>query len=354
MRKLSARFIGAFMLATTSLSVLSPLSARADAPAQMPPQIAYLKDKLHAKLTFVKNIGGESGYPTYIAELGGKRFTVSLLNSGLLSVGVILDSNGRNLTVEAVAEEEAALSQAMRQVNQVINEAGGIAGALDSKTPDAPHQTPQAAPAPSPAVVAPPAPQAAPAPAPVVDMSAFVSKSNVTPDTLHDDLTKTARLVVGNRNLPHVVMVADPQCPFCHIAWSQLKPLVDAKKIAVEVVLADTAMDSPAHIRPQSADDIAQLLANPQIDKLWMSGVGSTDDGIIPHAATIGTPAFNEADHYRADLNDPFALKYRNAFAGKKSGLPILMYVSKDGNTVYGREGVKAPEDMAAFLSNIL
>lgn len=351
MRKFSGRLMGALMLATTSFSAMAPLMAHAEAP--MPAQIVYLKDKLHAKLTFVKNIGGDSGYPTYIAELGGKRFTVSLLNNGLLSVGVILDSNGRNLTVEAVAEEEAALSQAMRQVNQVINEAGGIAGALDAKTPGT-QSAPQVSSTPTPAPV--PASQSIPAAAaqPAVDMTAFISKDNVTPDTLHDDLTKTARLVVGNRNLPHVVMVADPQCPFCHIAWSQLKPLVDAKKIAVEVVLADTAMDSPAHVRPASADDITQLLANPLIDKLWMSGAGSTDDGVIPHAATIGTPAFNEADHYRADLNDPFALKYRKAFAGKKSGLPILMYVSKDGNTVYGREGVKTPEDMNAFLSNIL
>lgn len=309
----------------------------------IPPQIAYLKNKLHGRLTYIGPVGASSenpdGYPTYIVELNTKRFTVSLLKGGMTSVGVILDQNGRNVTVEAVAKEEAALSTAMKQVNEVIGQADQTAGTL-SQSAVTENQQP----------TAPPHVGSDPMP---VDMTQFLSKT-VTPDALHDDLTKTARVVVGNRNLPHVVIVADPQCPFCHIAWSQLKPYVDAKKIAVEIVLADTNMDHPAGVRPSSSDDIVQLLANPEIDKLWMSGAGSTDAGVIPHATTVGTPAFNEADHYRNDLNDPFALKYRDAFAGSKRGLPVMMYISKDGKQVYGREGVKTPEDMRDFLSDIL
>lgn len=357
-----------FSLASPVLAADSQPPVSGDALNKNTPQLDYLKNKAHASLTSIAplDIGGGQKLDGVAFDIGGKKSTGYLTPNGqYFIIGVAIDSSGHNVTMEALSREEAKLASALKQagalVKQSDQQALGLTGGASDALPVSgdgdvagaqPLKTPTPAPAPVKEVAGPT--QAAP-PAPKEDPRWATSK--FTASELSKDLDGTAFFRVGRHDSPNVVLVANPKCPFCHLAWQQLKPYIDSGKISVSVVLVDILPTSERNIRTignlPDARSVVMLLANPAIDKAWIDGQGSSDDAAIAETTRVGSREWNDAYSYLTS-NDQFRDKYQPLFAAdEKSGVPILVYTDKDGKA-YGREGVSTPEDMKSFLGGIL
>lgn len=364
----TALFVGLSTFQQARASDILPVSG--DALSKNTPQLDYLRNKVHASLTAISplDIGGGVKLQGVAFDIGGKKSTGYLTPDGkFFLIGVAIDSNGHNVTMEALGAEEAKLANALKQAGALVKQSNqqalGLTGADaasgslpvngDGDVASAqPLQTPTTAPAPA---AEKPVEAPAPAPAPKEDPRWITSK--FSPTELSKDLDGTAFFRIGRHDSPNVVLVANPKCPFCHLAWQQLKPYVDSGKISVSVILVDILPPNERNLRTigsmPDARSVVMLLANPNVDKAWLDGQGSSDDTPIRETTRVGSREWNDAYSYLTS-NDKFRDKYQPMFAAdEKSGVPILIYTNKDGKS-YGREGVTTPEDMKSFLGGIL
>ena len=374
------KLMGAVSTFALCLSLASPVFAAdtqppvsGDALNTNTPQLDYLLNNAHASLTAIAplDIGGGQKLDGVAFDIGGKKSTGYLTPNGqYFIIGVAIDSSGHNVTMEALSREEAKLASALKQAGALVKQSdqqalgltgsasdtlpvagdGDVAGAQPLKTPVIPTASA------TPLLVKEAA--ATPTPAPVqAKEDPRWATSKFTAAELSKDLDGTAFFRVGRHDSPNVVLVANPKCPFCHLAWQQLKPYIDSGKISVSVVLVDILPTSERNIRTignlPDARSVVMLLANPAIDKAWIDGQGSSDDAAIVETTRVGSREWNDAYSYLTS-NDQFRDKYQPLFAAdEKSGVPILVYTNKDGKA-YGREGVSTPEDMKSFLGGIL
>lgn len=351
-KSLIKRFSLAFM-ATSSLIAVSAGSASA---ADNSSVLDYLTNKVHAK---VVSLGNRQGMDSYLVDLPGsnRHQPIYILPDGKhFILGILMDDKGYNFTLEDMVKERQKLQQAQAQLSSVADQVSNMGDGLSSNTLPATSDNPlplkssdvSQVKAPAPNSVS-QAPLVAEAPPPAVSVDGFRSK--VTPAEFIKDAGATAFFTVGPENAPRIYLVADPQCPFCHMAWTKLEPLVKAGKISVQVILT--------HYLPGSESVVDNLLANPDVDTLWMKGVGSRDGVNVPVVLTPGSADYATYDGYRVNNNDHFASKYQTLFSvnpnDKKSlGVPLMAYVSKDGKSVYATEGLPKPANMDIFLSGIL
>jgi hypothetical protein len=141
----------------------------------------------------------------------------------------------------------------------------------------------------------------------------------VSPSQLADAINHTAVFTVGAAGKPDLIMIADPNCPYCHASWSLLAPLVQAGKIDLTVILVD--------VLSGSKKKALNLLANPNIGGAWLAGQGSEEG--IPVDAPPPTANMKTAAFYLS-ANESFAQNV------KLSGTPTVLWVARpDAGSAY-------------------
>lgn len=345
-------FAGALMPAFAMAQSTPPVSG--DALSQNTPILNYLRNDVHAKMTSLGPIAGP-GHDCVAFDINGKKNTGCLMPDGQhFVIGIVVDAQGHNVTLDALAHEELRLANAMKQAGALAEQSrqqgnlGDISQQQAASVSDAAHQPLKTDADDVSAVHIPGSTTPAAAPAtvkPGEDPRWFAS--GLKPSELIEDVSNTASFVIGNKNAPEVIFVADPKCPFCHRAWAQLEPYVAAGKISVLVILVS---------EPQlnSEDAVTRLLSNPDINKVWSAGQGSKDNVEIEAKTPYNSRAWVSAKKL-IPYNNAFLTKYAPRFGTpEKNGAPLLFYVGKKNpDQVYVREGVSTPDDMDSFLGGI-
>lgn len=359
---------------TTALSVTGVAMADTPVAPQIPsntPVLQYL-NKIGASLAYVTT---EGGLPGYMSDIKGHRTMIYLLPDGEhFLVGSILNSQGTNLTLKAANEEESKLTEALKQLKERASSNDLMSGGTTSQvqTPSIQANVENSTGNPLPVTtsdninngikVAAPTVQPIqsevlpPVSEPPIIIQQDVSTGYINPKIskaeLQKDILKTAYFEEFKHSAsdPVVYLIADPQCGYCHQTWEMLSTLMKNHKFAVNVILSDAL--------PGSDKAVTQLLANNDIVSLWDKGVGSKDGVAIPNVVQVGSQQWNTADIYRLK-NNKIAAKYSSLTrkdGSNSSGVPIIMYVGKDGK-VRSEQGIYTGPDkldaMKAFLSGL-
>jgi protein-disulfide isomerase len=146
-----------------------------------------------------------------------------------------------------------------------------------------------------------------------------MNELDVTPTQMAKAIDNTAVFTVGAPGKPDLVMLADPNCPYCHASWTLLGPLVQDGKIDVTVILIDWLNGSK--------EKALDLLANPDVADAWDAGQGSVDG--VP-VSSPGPKADMKLAAYYLAHNEAFAK------AVDINGTPTLIWVArKDAKSPY-------------------
>lgn len=118
---------------------------------------------------------------------------------------------------------------------------------------------------------------------------------------------------VGKKDakVPVLYMIADPQCPFCHRAWGEIRNLVFSGKLNVHIIMISGL--------PGSDGPAAELLSRANPGLSWLQGEGSTD-GAIPMSTPTSAKEYKAAENY-VHVNSAYA----NRMNVKKT--PWLAYI---------------------------
>ncbi len=370
----------------------SPVAPSSSARVRSAPVLDYLRSQ-GVDLVSIGEVGGLEGY---LSEApGGRRqvFYVSPDGTALIA-GVAFDARGSNLTGPQIDSmrrrtdaERARLDEERRRAEEAARSAierardsetrsrgleaardqfsGGLGtGAPNAPTsrpatpapaaeptppPAAPSVTPAPAPAPTPAPAAalpppPPAPPSAtevPTGAPVTPSAPrqgasadrFVSPLNQAEVLAAAENLPWIRL--GRETAPALYFMADPQCPFCHAAWAELRPRIVAGEISVRLILIGAL--------PGSRDQVISILARGNdAGRAWLLGEGSKD------GVAVQPPPARESQQYRdaeafMNANNAFAVRF------ELTQTPWLAYKGADGR-LFSKFGAT---ELPAFLENL-
>lgn len=305
------------------------------------------------KLTYLGDRGGMKGY---LAEAQDHKMQVFYVvpDGNSLIAGVMFDATGLNVTGVQIAEMQRRYDEAKRtfearrrefdEAQRRMAEQGTQFDQAREQLGSAPTATsPQQAPVPiSPTSIAPaPVPTPTPALAPRADaapltapggtatqpipasMQQFVSA--MSKDKFLQLVENVPWFTVGDDvNQPYIYMISDPQCPYCHAAWAKLRPLIDAKKIAVRVILIAGL--------PGSQPLAVSLLARPKtVGQAFYRGEGSVS------GKTIAAPPPTDSEEYKSGQ---LLLAQNMGFAQQVNltGTPWMGYVGRDGK-FYSAQG---------------
>ena len=135
---------------------------------------------------------------------------------------------------------------------------------------------------------------------------------------------------VGSSTAPYVYMIADPNCPYCHRAWMDLRERVMSKEISVRVILIGALKGS--------REKAISILGRPEPGRAWFAGEGSTAE--MP----VAPPPMKNSKEYRAATG---FLKVNESFVGKNelTSTPYLFAFDKNG-VLYESEGWPKNEDL--------
>ncbi|MHB8455989.1 MAG: thiol:disulfide interchange protein DsbG [Acidiferrobacterales bacterium] len=139
----------------------------------------------------------------------------------------------------------------------------------------------------------------------------------------------------GNINAPEIFVYADPNCIFCNILWTELRPYVTSGKVNVHWVLVGFLKDSSAGRAAAilAATDRATALS---VDETQFKK--NTEEGGIPPLSPIPTGIQGALKKHSQQMED----------AGS-SGTPTII-LRMHGHWT-GRYGV--PKDMSAFMKTL-
>ncbi|MBO9428528.1 thioredoxin fold domain-containing protein [Sulfitobacter sp. R18_1] len=159
--------------------------------------------------------------------------------------------------------------------------------------------------------------------------------SNRDPKEMKAQLDKVAWFKVGAPTAPVVYMVADPNCPFCHRTWSDMRPMVMSGEISVHVIMI-------AGLNGSEPEAIS-ILARNEPAKAWFAGEGSTRHMPVASPPPAGSKAFKKARSY---------LQTNMNFVNNNDikSTPHMFYLNEDGDLFESRG---MPKDLDIFLSNI-
>jgi protein-disulfide isomerase len=314
------------VLVAAALSVFAPAMAE-DSPlagraVEAPPALKYLQAQ-GVKLTYLGEDGGLKGY---LGENpNGKMQTFYLSPDGNhVIAGLLFRSGGINVTGLQINDMQKRYEDARKQMEDARKQ-------MDVPAPQAAQPQEQPKPEAQPQAAQPRAEAAPPAAPQAAAASAWLSP--IDKAKFLSEVEKTAWFAVGDKDAPVLYMVADPQCPFCHKAWEEIRQQVLDHKLAVRVVLINGLSGS----EPLAVS----LLSRQDPGRAWLGGEGSRDGVHISPPPAQGSKEWNGAHHY-LELNDNFAFNV----VGIK-GTPLFAYVGKDGK-LYSAEG---PRDLKAFMS---
>ncbi|WP_310622262.1 hypothetical protein [Flexibacterium corallicola] len=292
----------------------SPLEQR----VTISPAVAYLKSQ-GVNLTAIGKDGGLEAYLGQNANGDMQTFYITSDGSYILT-GVLHDTKGRNITGIQLAEMRARFNAASLEFGQDTpqnNKTASPEPAPDIKIKDRISQAYLNIPIASGEVVQPEN----------VDASLFLS--SIPRDTFLERANETAYFQVGHVSAPNELwMVADPQCPFCHQAWSKLKTLVLDRKLRIKIILIAGLQGS----KPRALD----MLSKDNISSYWFE----TEGGRLQHL----TDSPNMSADARSYLtkNESFARDF------ELLQTPFLAYVDGSGR-FYSSKGL--PNDINVFLS---
>lgn len=280
-------------------------------------------------------LGGDGGTPSYAVTSanGGMEFCYPTPNGHDVVIGMMFGVDGRNLTAAQVAEHQVVFRSFLKGGN-------GGAGSADTSAPSGSTQAASSAPAAQPPAAEPqavPAPTQAPAAPPASPSSQHATTTpGVTKAQFEAVIPYTASFPVGNPNAPVVWMFSDPQCPYCHADWEDLKPLVLAGKINVHVVLVDRVQSSEKY-------NLA-IMSQPNPGIAWLRGWGSSANlGDIPAPPPAGSSQFHKVATWLSD---------NMAAVGKLhiTATPYFAYTDKEGRF----HAAQGPRSMTAFLRPLI
>lgn len=297
---------------TTQAPITPP---HADAPndplaALGPPVILWLRGQgasvedlgsahgLEGWLVMAKDIHGQNVFQTFYTTPDGEAVVA----------GVMMDDHGKDLT-----GMQYALSAQGQQI---------IADNAAPSTTAPPQAPPPGSASESPQQIS-IQPEAAAAQAVAqVDSPVDETALGISPTAFNKVLDTAYLFHVGGANVPNLVLVADPHCPFCHKAWQYLAPLVKSRQISVDILLIHGLPETES---PKK--DAVAILSNPDASTAWLNGVGSEEGVPIPApkdqaALTRGASLLKKNDNFARDM--------------QVSATPTVFWF-KDGQTFRGQ-----------------
>lgn len=251
----------------------------------VPPALKYLMDG-GVKLTYLGDAGGLMGYlgesPTgtvqtfYLTPDGNHVIAGVLFKSGGVNVtGVqMYDMKNRFEAAKKTAEEA---SDAIIQTNPQSLILPKITSGLTEVTPTQ-IQNGEAA---------------------LVTTAKYLSDKDT--DTFNNDLDKVAWFSVGLSDSPVLYMLADPNCPFCHSAWNELRPMIMAREISVRIILVAGLEGS----EPKALS----ILARDEPGRAWFAGEGATKSMPVAPPPASSSAGYQKAVRY-LKTNTDFMNKY--------------------------------------------
>jgi len=321
--------------------------------------------RLQANGVRLTHLGGELGLDGYMAQSADNHLqSIYVTPGGGIVAGVMFDADGRNITAMQIARMQQRIEAAQVEAQAAQKQASAMGAglglapgqdlqAVSSATPSVPEPPPQDR-SPSAqdtlsghglnqfqASPVPPAPaQQAPA---QVDPTSLLARSrsfisSYDKNTFLNDAEHTGYFSFDSKvpGVPTVIMVADPKCHYCHNTWPVLRQLALDNKINIRIILASVLSGQG------SEEAVDALLSNPDVDRVWNEGQGSSDDKPIMEVVSRGSQQWQRADAIRQQ-NTSFALRYI------KRGTPLLAYVGRDGQL----RTAEGPNDLAGFLGDI-
>jgi Pyruvate/2-oxoglutarate dehydrogenase complex, dihydrolipoamide acyltransferase (E2) component, and related enzymes len=337
----------------------SPLAAREQALA---PVLSWMQS-LGIKLTYLGDEGGLSGY--LAEDATGKMQTIYVTpDRQHVVAGLLLKRGGDNITGVQVGEMRERFARAAEQYVPKDDTAevpldvapatstteAEVAPEKASSASEGAVEVPSTAPVtPEPKVDVPDekaeAPVSSDTPAPVAlalpEASGPVEGAAGNPAELwvskidQDKFLKAAAEVpyfeVGSRSAPITLYeIADPQCPYCHAAWNEIKQLVFDKKVKLRVILIAALNGSEPKVR--------DILASGVPARRWID-------------SDAGKNLKLEVDPESQPYKDSADFLDKNMGFAREFGVdrtPFLGYVGFDGK-FYSALGL--PSDLGAFLS---
>lgn len=325
---------------------------------------AVIRTFMARGVTFT-SLGDEGGLRAYLGQTQtGETQTFYVSPDGEFMVaGILFRSDGVNVTGVQIGEMQRRFEEAQKKAAAGASaepvpmpSADGSAAAASTSAPVAPAAGPPTAEAPSPVLPAPSSPPTSPPAAdPALTSPIAASGPAATPSAVavsnadawattkqssefSDVMDRTNWFRVGVEKAPHLWMIVDPSCPYCHAAWERLKPLVLEGKVQLRIVMIGVLEGSP----PKAIS----ILSRENPGQAWLAGEGSINNFTVAPPPAEGTAAYSAGKSY-SENNLRMARELLDK-GYKMTGTPFLGYVGKDGK-VYEASG--APEDLDAFIS---
>lgn len=240
----------------------------------VPPALKYLMDN-GVKLTYLGDAGGLMGYLGESPSGTVQTFYLAPDGNHIIA-GVLFKSGGVNVTgvqmydmknrFEAAKKMAEGVSEELSQMSPQSSIEPKITSGLTEVTPTQ-IQNGEAA---------------------IVTKDKYLSDKNL--DDFKVDIDKVAWFSVGASDAPVLYMLADPNCPFCHNAWKELRPMIMAREISVRVILV-------AGLEGSEPEAIS-ILSRDEPGRAWFAGEGSTDSMPVAPPPSSSSSKYQEAVKY--------------------------------------------------------
>lgn len=308
-------------------------------PEPLPPALAYLEES-GVKLTHLGSHGGMEGYLGESAT--GKLQTFYLTPDGEHVVaGLLFRRGGLNVTgvqIDAMKRRFEGARESMENAGDSVGELklGDQVEVMDMpQLPDANVSGLSSTSSLVESVSQVDAGQESGASLDELQRQTIDYTSSIDRDAFLNDVESVAWFSVGLDEAPILYMVADPQCPYCHAAWQQLRPKVMNGDINLRVILVDYLTGS--------RDKSISLLARDEPGRAWLTGEGSVQGMNVQSPPPSDSQEYLDGVSY-LNINRDFAAIY------EFDATPYLIYDGSDGEL---RSSRGIPDNLDAFLDFI-
>ena len=280
----------------------------------IPPALKYLMDN-GVKLTYLGDAGGLAGYLGESPSGTVQTFYLAPDGSHVIA-GVLFRNGGVNVTGVQMYDMKSRFEAAKKMAEGVSDELSTIQpqSLIEPKiTAGLTEVTPL---------------QIQNGDAAIVTKDKYLSDKNL--DDFNSDIDKVAWFSVGASDAPVLYMLADPNCPFCHNAWKELRPMIMAREISVRVILV-AGLEG-------SEPEALSILSRDEPGRAWFAGEGSTASMPVAPPPNSGSSEYQEAVKYLR-TNTEFMNKY------ELDATPYFFTIDKEG-VLYESRGWPREKDV--------